>query len=228
MSKNVIIVGAGPGLSTSLATKFSQLGKQVIVAARNTDKLAELCTTTGATAIQCDSTEGTQVAELFRKSDELGTTETVIYNPSYRMRGSIAELRPEDVQKSLQVNAYGAFLVAQQAAQRMLKSGGGNVLFTGASASTKGFPMSATFAMGKFALRGLAQSMAREFAPKNIHVAHIVIDGGIRSEQSATVADQSDNMLDPNAIADTYVMLSQQQRSAWTWEIELRPWDEKF
>jgi NAD(P)-dependent dehydrogenase (short-subunit alcohol dehydrogenase family) len=134
----------------------------------------------------------------------------------------------EDVRRSLDVTAFGAFLVAQQAARRMLARGRGNILFTGASASVKGYAQSAPFAMGKFALRGLAQSMARELAPRNIHVAHLVIDGGVRSAERREAPDQPDSMLDPDAIAQTYLQIIRQPRSAWAWEIELRPWVEKF
>jgi NAD(P)-dependent dehydrogenase (short-subunit alcohol dehydrogenase family) len=126
------------------------------------------------------------------------------------------------------VTAFGGFLVAQEAARRMLPHRHGAILFTGASASLKGYAQSAPFAMGKFALRGLAQSMARELSPQGIHVAHVVIDGGIRSARRQEPADRPDSMLDPDAIAATYLHLLQQPRSAWTWEIEVRPWTESF
>ena len=123
--------------------------------------------------------------------------------------------------------AFGAFLVAQQAARGMMTKGHGAILFTGASAGVKGFPLSAAFAMGKFALRGLAQSMARELAPLGVHVGHIVVDGGIRPSGEAA-DDGKDDRLDPNAIAATYLHLLSQPRNAWTWEIEVRPWVERF
>jgi NAD(P)-dependent dehydrogenase (short-subunit alcohol dehydrogenase family) len=132
------------------------------------------------------------------------------------------------VHKTLMISAFGGFLVAQQAARRMLRQGGGAILFTGASASVKGYPNSSSFAMGKFALRGLAQSMARELAPKNIHVAHFVIDGGVRAAHRPESAGRPDSMLDPDAIAQTYLWVLKQPRSAWTWEVELRPWVEIF
>ncbi|MGZ3294972.1 MAG: SDR family NAD(P)-dependent oxidoreductase, partial [Xanthobacteraceae bacterium] len=159
----------------------------------------------------------------------LGAPDIVIYNASFRTRGPFVDLDPADVEKALDVTAFGAFLVAQQAARRMLPNKHGAILLTGASAGVKGYPQSAPFAMGKFALRGLAQSMARELSPQGIHVAHVVVDGGIRSaRRAAEDADKPDTMLDPAAIAETYLHLIHQPRSAWAWEIELRPWVEKF
>ncbi|MGH8630554.1 MAG: SDR family NAD(P)-dependent oxidoreductase, partial [Burkholderiales bacterium] len=169
------------------------------------------------------------VARMFSRLDsEFPPLDVVLYNPSYRTRGALTELDPDDVRRSLDVTAFGAFLVGQQAARRMLARGSGCILFTGASASVKGYAGSAPFAMGKFALRGLVQSMARELAPRNIHVAHFVIDGGVRPAGQSGQADSPDSMLDPDAIASTYLYIAQQPRSAWTWEVELRPWVEKF
>jgi NAD(P)-dependent dehydrogenase (short-subunit alcohol dehydrogenase family) len=158
----------------------------------------------------------------------LGDPHVVVYNASYRARGPFIELDPAEVAKSIAVSAFGGFLVAQEAARRMLPKGAGAILFTGASASVKGYPQSAPFAMGKFALRGLAQSMARELSPQGIHVAHVVIDGGIRSARRPETAERPDATLDPDAIAASYLFLLTQPRNAWTWEIELRPWVEKF
>jgi len=158
----------------------------------------------------------------------LGAPDIVVYNASFRTRGPFVELDPLDVEKALAVTAYGGFLVAQEAARRMLPKKHGAILLTGASAGVKGYPQSAPFAMGKFALRGLAQSMARELSPQGIHVAHVVIDGGIKSARRAESADHPDSLLDPDAIAESYMHLIHQPRSAWAWEIELRPWVEKF
>jgi NAD(P)-dependent dehydrogenase (short-subunit alcohol dehydrogenase family) len=159
---------------------------------------------------------------------ELGSADVVIYNAGARVRGALVDVSAAAVRSSLEVTAYGGFLVAQEAARRMLPRKSGAILFTGASASVKGYPQSAPFAMGKFALRGLAQSMARELAPRGIHVAHFVIDGGIRSAERLVPADPPDSLLDPDAIARTYLQVLRQDRSAWTWEIELRPWVERF
>jgi NAD(P)-dependent dehydrogenase (short-subunit alcohol dehydrogenase family) len=224
-----LIVGAGPGLSASLARLLAKEGLKIALAARNAAKLADLGRETGAEAFACDATEPGQVEDLFKEvEDRLGTPDVVLYNASARVRGPFVGLDPAEVDRSLRVSAFGGFLVAQQAAQRMLARGRGAILFTGASASVKGYPESAPFAMGKFALRGLAQSMARELGPKGIHVAHVVIDGGIRSATRAEPADKPDSMLDPDAIAENYLHLLRQDRSAWSWEIELRPWVEKF
>ena len=227
--RTALIVGAGSGLSASLARRLSAAGVSVALAARSIDKLAALTKETGAVAFACDSSDPAGVAALFKGvADRVGEPDVVVYNPSYRVRGPIVELDQAEVAKTLAVTAFGGFLVGQEATKRMLPHGRGAILFTGASASVKGYPLSAPFAMGKFALRGLAQSMARELAPKGIHVAHFVIDGGIRSARRAETAEAPDSLLDPDAIAASYLHVLGQPRSAWTWELELRPWVERF
>ncbi len=230
MAETALIVGAGSGLSAALARLFHKEGMRVALAARRTDKLAALCGETGARAYACDASDGAAVDALFKTLEaELGAPDLVVYNPSYRTRGPVVELDREEVLKTLVVTCYGAFLVAQQAARIMLKRGHGSLLFTGASASIKGYAKSAPFAMGKFGLRGLAQSLARELAPQNIHVAHFVIDGGIRRGDDPRANERGpDGLLDPDAIASTYLHVHRQQRSAWTAEVELRPWVETY
>ena len=224
-----LIVGAGAGLSAALARALAKDGIKVALAARSTGDLDSLVMETGARAFACDASERAQVDKLFADVDAaLGAPDVVIYNASFRTRGPFVELDPADVEKSLAVTAYGAFLVAQQAARRMLPHKHGAIMLTGASAGVKGYPQSAPFAMGKFALRGLAQSMARELSPQGIHVIHVVVDGGIRSDRRPDPAGNPDSMLDPDAIAASYMHLLYQPRSAWAWEIELRPWVEKF
>ena len=226
---SALIVGAGQGLSASLTRLLSKEGLAVAIAARDTAKLAALCTETGAHPFACDAQDEAQVRRLFDKVEKQhGVPDVVIYNPSARTRGPFVELVPAEVQRTLQVTAFGAFLVAQQAAARMLPKKHGAILFTGASASVKGYAQSAPFAMGKFALRGMAQSMARELAPQGIHVAHFVIDGGIRGPGHRDDPDKPDALLDPDAIALAYLNVLRQPRSAWSWEIELRPWVERF
>jgi NAD(P)-dependent dehydrogenase (short-subunit alcohol dehydrogenase family) len=227
--QNAVIVGAGSGLSAALARVFATEGIKVALAARDPGDLAPLVQEIGGKAFACDATQRRDVAQLFADVEAwTGAPEVVVYNASYRVRGPLVELDPAEVEKSLAVSAYGGFLVAQEGARRMLPNRRGAILFTGASASVKGYPLSAPFAMGKFALRGLAQSMARELGPQGIHVAHFVIDGGIKSERRPEPPDRQASMLDPNAIAATYLHILHQPHSAWTWEIELRPWVEKF
>ncbi len=229
MAGNTLIIGAGSGLSASLARVFTADGARVALAARDAGKLEPLCQETGALAFACDAADPEAVATLFERAEaQLGPLDTVIFNPSARVAGSVVEIAPADVLRAITISAFGGFLVGQQAARRMLPRGNGSILFTGASASVKGYPQSAAFAMGKFGLRGLAQSMARELAPQGIHVAHFVIDGGIRSARRTDPADRPDSLLDPDDIARTYLHVARQHRSAWTWEVELRPWVERF
>jgi NAD(P)-dependent dehydrogenase (short-subunit alcohol dehydrogenase family) len=228
--ERALIVGAGAGLSAAIARRCAQDGMSVVLAARDAQKLAPLAAETGAAAFACDATSVEDVERLFAVVDRGGERlDLVVYNASGRARGPIGELDPTAVDAAIRVTAFGGFLVARQAAIRMAKQGRGTILFTGASASVKGYARSSSFAMGKFALRGLAQSLARELQPQNIHVAHIVIDGGIRRAGDPRANERGpDGLLDPAAIAETYLQLHRQHRSAWAWEIELRPWVENF
>jgi NAD(P)-dependent dehydrogenase (short-subunit alcohol dehydrogenase family) len=227
--ERALIVGAGSGLSASIARLFAKSGLKVALAARSVDDLAPLTKEIGGKAFACDATKRADVAKLFADVEAAwGAPDVIVYNASFRTRGPFVELDPADVEKTLIVSAFAGFLVAQEAVKRMLPRKHGAILFTGASASVKGYAQSAPFAMGKFALRGLAQSMARELSPQGIHVGHVVIDGGIRSAGRAEPPDKPDSMLDPDAIAQNYLNLLQQHRSAWAWEIEIRPWLERF
>jgi len=231
MTKTALIVGAGAGNSASLARLLAENGYQVHLAARNRDKLADLARETSATCHQADAGDPDQVAALFEAVS--GRLDVVVANPSARVRGPVADLDPEVVMTALTVSAFGSFLVGQQAARRMqdqtMENGKrGTILLTGASAGVKGFPLSAPFAMGKFAQRGLAQSMSRELHPKGIHVAWVNIDGGIRNPGRVEPADKPGSMLDPDAVAQTFLTLIDQDRSAWSSEIAIRPWVENF
>ena len=225
MDQTALVVGSGAGISAAFAKILARNGYRIALASRSaaarTPELPQ------ALRIACDATQADDVATLFARLDaELPPLAVALYNPSFRTRGALVDLAPDDVQRALQVTAFGGFLIAQQAARRMLKSGTGCMLFTGASASVKGYAQSAPFAMGKFALRGLAQSMARELAPQGIHVAHVIVDGVVRADTAAEAAP--DSQLDPAAIAESMWQLVRQPRNAWSWEIELRPWVERF
>jgi len=227
--RTALIVGAGAGISASVARALAAAGLKLGLAARNIDKLAPLAAETGAECFAADASDPAAVAQLFEEADaRLGSPDVVLYNASARAPGSVAEIDPEAVRKAIEISAFGAFLAVQQAARRMVPQGHGAILLTGASASVKGFPLSSAFAMGKFALRGLAQSTARELGPKGIHVAHFVIDGGVRSARRPDPPNRPDSTLDPDAIAQTYLEVLRQPRSAWSLEVEMRPWVETF
>lgn len=224
-----LIVGAGEGLSAALARTCRREGMRVALASRSGAKLAPDLLSAGARHYACDAAKPGDVARLFDEvGRDLDTPDLVVYNASGRVRGPLVGLDPAAVLETLMVSCYGGFLVGQAAARLMLARGHGSIFFTGASASVKGYAQSAPFAMGKFGLRGLAQSMARELAPKNIHVAHFVIDGGIAGPAHAGEDRGADGLLRPEAIAETYLHIHCQHRSAWTWEVELRPWSERF
>ena len=230
LTGNVLIVGVGLGLSFSLARLFHKEGMRISMASRNLDKLKDISSEIAANVYKCDASEIKDVQNLFNSLDaSTGTPDLVIYNPSARVRGPVGNLDPIAVKKALDITCFGAFLVAQEATKRMLKTGKGSIFFTGATAGVKGFANSSVFAMGKFGLRGLAQSLARELHPQNIHIGHFVIDGGIAGSKFFGDNGNSDNnMLDPDEIAKTYLSFYNQDKSTWSWEIEVRPWVEKF
>ena len=224
-----LVVGAGSGISASFARRAAGSGLRVGLAARSAEKLAALAAETGAEIFAADASDPADVTRLFAEADErLGEPDVVLYNAGARAHGPIAELDPEAVRKAIEVSAFGGFLTVQAAARRMIPNGRGAILLTGASASVKGYPHSAAFAMGKFALRGLAQSTARELGPKGIHVAHFIIDGGVRSARRLDPPDRPDSTLNPDDIAQTYIEVLRQPRSSWSLEVEMRPWVETF
>lgn len=225
-----VIVGAGSGLSAALARALAP-EYELTLAARTGGRLVDVAAETGARTLQMDATDAAAMGRLFVELP--AAPRVAIYNPSARVRGTLTELDPEEVRRAVDVTAHGAFLMGQAAARRMLEAEPvdgkrGTILFTGASAGVKGFPQSAPFAMGKFAQRGLAQSMARELHPQGIHVAWVNIDGAIRNPGRTEPPDAPDSMLDPAAIAETYIHLIRQSRSAWSNEVAVRPWTETF
>jgi short-subunit dehydrogenase len=225
-----LIVGAGMGLSASIARLGKSKGMKIALAARNIDKLADLAKEIDAQTYNCDASQPNDVAAMFSGvTRDFGIPNLVVYNPSSRVRGPVTEIDPAEVQKAIMITCFGGFLVGQQAAKQMVKRGSGTILFTGASASVKGYPNSSAFAMGKFGLRGLAQAMARELHPKNIHIGHFIIDGAIGNADDPRAAGRDqDALLTADSIAETYFHVHQQMRNAWTWEVELRPWVETF
>jgi NAD(P)-dependent dehydrogenase (short-subunit alcohol dehydrogenase family) len=229
MYRTALIVGAGPGISASLARLFARHGLQVGLVGRNIQKLEPLAAATGALTFAADAADPSAIAEVFDQVDaRLGSPDVVVYNASARAHGPLADIDPAAAHRALDVTAFGAFLVVQQAARRMIPQGHGAILLTGASASVKGFPLSSVFAMGKFALRGLAQSAARELGPMGIHVAHVIIDGAVRSASRLDSVERPDSTLSPDAIAESYWSVLRQPRDAWSLEVELRPWVEHF
>jgi NAD(P)-dependent dehydrogenase (short-subunit alcohol dehydrogenase family) len=226
-NESVVIVGVGSGLGTSLAKRFAESGFSVSLVARNREKLLPVVSEieslgTNAIAIRADATIESSVKKLFARTEkELGPISIAVYNASLRIRKPVLEISSEEFINAWKLSCYGGFLVGREAAKYMIPRGKGSIFFTGATASIKGFPSSAAFAVGKFGLLGLAESMARELQPRGIHVAHFVIDGVIGR-------DSKDSKLDPDAIAETYYQVHTQHRSSWSFNVELRPWVEKF
>lgn len=226
-NESVVIVGVGSGLGTSLAKRFAESGFSVSLVARNREKLLPLVSEieslgTNAIAIRAHATTESSVKKLFARTEkELGPISIAVYNASLRIRKPVLEISSEEFINAWKLSCYGGFLVGREAAKYMIPRGKGSIFFTGATASIKGFPSSAAFAVGKFGLLGLAESMARELQPRGIHVAHFVIDGVIGR-------DSKDSKLDPDAIAETYYQVHTRHRTSWSFNVELRPWVEKF
>jgi len=225
MSESALIVGTGPGLSASLARLCFAKGMKVALVSRNIEKLKDLQKEINAEILKCDTSNVQEVLNLFKQLDKsIGIPSLVIYNASTRpKRASIVDLDPMETQKAINITCFGAFLIAQEATKRMIKNKKGSIFFTGATAGVKGFANSSAFAMGKFGLRGLAQSLARELHPKGIHVAHFVIDGSIGKDSS-----EKYKKINPDEIAKTYLQFHEQDKSSRAWEVELRTSQEIF
>lgn len=229
-----VIAGVGPGLGASLVRAFAAKGLKVAAAARRVDALAEVVddiTDTEVRAYGCDVSDEADVDTLFERAEaDLGPVEVAVFNAGSRVRGGMLELSSADFEQSWRIGCLGGFHVGRAAARRMLPRERGTILFTGATAALRGGAGFLTLAVPKFGLRALAQSMAREFGPQGLHIGHVIVDGMILSERHAELAKQrpDDGLLSPDAIASEYVHLHEQHRSAWTLELDLRPWAEKF
>src|ERR1700690_987593 len=218
-----LIVGAGPGISAAFGEALMADGYQVALASRNVQKLSSLATQMNAKAFEADASSPASLVRLFDEVDQsLGSPEVVLYNPSARIRGDLLSLDIEAAAAAIQTTAIGALVTAQEAARRMLPRGSGSIFFTGATAGVKGFARSSVFAMGKFAVRALAQSLARELGPAGIHVVHFVIDGAV------VQGSPEPGAFTPQAIAQSYRAALNQPRGAWSWELELRSHTEPF
>lgn len=227
-----VVVGVGPGLGLAVAKRFARAGHRVLICARDQAKLDDLAEAQPQLIrMALDATDPSAVADVFtRIQAEHGPPECVVFNAGAFEPAGVTDIDPADFERCWRVGCFAGFLVGQQAARSMLEAGRGTILMTGATASLRGGPNFANLASPKFALRAVAQSMARELAPKNIHVAHIIIDGQIRAPRYEHLLDQrgADSLLEPDAIAETYWQLHNQHRSAWTFELDVRPWVEKF
>jgi len=228
----VLIAGVGPGLGIALATRFARAGYRVAMLARSRDRLEAMAARAPdrLVAMACDLTDPAQVSATVEETERrLGPLVCAVFNAGAFRPGSILDIAPSDFEHCWRVGAFSGFLIGQSAARRMVARGSGTILFTGATASLRGGANFANLASPKFALRALAQSMARELGPRGIHVAHVIIDGQIGG--TATSDDRSrlpDSRLEPDGIAEVYLDLHRQHRSAWSQEIDLRPWVERF
>jgi NAD(P)-dependent dehydrogenase (short-subunit alcohol dehydrogenase family) len=229
-----VITGVGPGLGAALSRRFAQ-GYAVAINARSADYLrtlgSEIRGASGATVLEAPADIGdrAQVEAAFKLiREQLGAPDVLVYNAGSGKWGNVLEVSPEDFESTWRVNAYGAFLASREVVPAMLSRGRGVILFTGATAGVKAGAKSAAFGPAKFALRGLAQSMARDLGPKGIHVAWINVDGVIDIPGRKIPGFKPEDLLDPAAIAETYWHLAHQHSSAWTTELEVRPFKEKF
>ena len=234
--KTAAVLGVGPGLGAAIARRFAREGYAVGLMARNEESLSEVqqeIEGEGAQVlpVSTDATDPASVEEAFERiRTDLGDPEVFVYNAGAFQMGGILEVSPEQFDSCFKANCAGAFYAAQQVLPAMQEAGRGTVLLTGATASMRGSARFAALATGKFGLRALAQSMAREFGPQGIHVAHIIIDGQINTPRVREMSPDRDEstMLSPEAIAETYCQLHSQDPTAWTLELDVRPSPESF
>lgn len=234
MSKDVIaVVGVGPALGSAVARRFTDAGFAAALMARSTDTTGPLAGELGdAAAIQMDATDPESVERAFEQTAErLGAPPSVlVYNAGVFATGEVAAIRPDDFERCWRANCMGGFLAARAALGPMLEAGRGTIIFTGATASLRGGKGFANLAVGKFGLRALSQSLAREVGPRGIHVVHSILDGQIDtpSIRKRQPERETHTLLSPDAIAQTYLALHRQDRTAWTQELDLRPAVESF
>lgn len=236
MLHTAVIGGVGPGLGESIARKFAKENCRVVLLARSADylnNLSESLVESGAEvlAIPTDLTDSRQVETAFRQIHQnFGAVDIMVNHASYASWKGLLDLSRDEFEQSWRVGAYGGFLCSQYAVKDMLKNHGGTVIFTGATSAIRGAAGSLAFASAKFAARGMAQSMAREFGPMGVHVAHVIVDGQIDTPRvRKMMPDRADKtFLNPDAIAESYWHLVNQDPSAWTLELDLRPHVEKF
>jgi len=238
MKKNrvVAVAGAGPGLGASVARRFAKEGYTAALVARTQSKLEEIQNEIEALG-QCalpftaDLTSEKELERVFHEiSEKAGTIDVLVYNAGDFKMQSLLDIDPEGFKRSWEINCLGAFLCSKLALPPMIENKRGTIIFTGATASKRGSAMFARLAVGKFGLRALAQSMAREFGPKGIHVTHVVIDGQIATPFYLETQPERDprTLLSPESIAEQYWQLHLQGRTSWTLELDLRPSVEKF
>jgi NAD(P)-dependent dehydrogenase (short-subunit alcohol dehydrogenase family) len=232
-NETAVVVGVGPGLGAALADALAAAGYIVFAAARNVERVAGLGVARPSgqvIAVACDATKPADVEALFARATAKGPLAMAVYNAGTFVRASVLDTSPDEFERCWRIGCFGGFLVGRAAARAMLTRGSGTIVLTGATASLRGGAGFVNLASPKFGLRALAQSMARELGPKGIHVAHAIIDGQIRAERyEQLLAERGpDSLLEPAAIAHTYLALHRQPRTAWTHELDLRPWSEKF
>lgn len=226
-----LIVGVGPGLGAALGRRFAKAGAKVALASRRLAPVREIAKEYDASAYACDATDEQSVLDLYAAVErDFGTAPNiVVFNASGRVRGSVTDISVAEFKEAWERACLGGFIVGREAAKRMVPQGTGTILFTGATAGVKSYGKSAGFAVGKFGLRALSFAMARDFGPQGIHIAHVIVDGGIHGPHHAVESGKAEHhLLEPDAIAETYFQLHAQHRSAWTAEIDVRPWVESF
>ncbi|MGD0959560.1 MAG: SDR family NAD(P)-dependent oxidoreductase [Methylomonas sp.] len=232
--ETAIVIGVGPGLGWALARRFMAENMQVGVVARNEAKLNAMIESGGYDGVRpyaADVSNSEDVLRVFDSVDrDLGEPDVVVFNAGAFQKGNVLDIDPADFERCWRIGCLGGLLVGQAAARRMVKRGHGTIIFTGATAALRGSAGFANLAVPKFGLRALSQSMARELGPQGVHIGFVIIDGQIKSERYGYLVDErgEDSLLDPDAIAELYLQLHRQPRSAWSHEIDVRPWSEKF